>query len=236
MNDHDMDNTGPDAGSPLSDAVPGQRAALPLKPAPVVLTGDRVILAPLDVERDVEHLHVISNGRPTRVGDRQVDAYDPDEVIWRYMSGGPFATSADLAAWLRPQVEAADGLCLLVADKLSGQPIGVANFIANVPAHLKVELGSIWYSPLAQRTGANTEATYLMLRHAFGLGYRRVEWKCDTLNRRSRAAALRMGFMFEGIQHYHYVVKGRNRNTAWFRVLDSEWPEVMTLLEDLSRR
>jgi RimJ/RimL family protein N-acetyltransferase len=105
-----------------------------------------------------------------------------------------------------------------------------------VPEHLKVELGSIWYSPLAQRTGANTEATYLMLRHAFGLGYRRVEWKCDALNERSRRAALRMGFAFEGVQEYHYIVKGRNRDTAWFRILDREWPTVKILLERLLDR
>ena len=103
----------------------------------------------------------------------------------------------------------------------------------NSPADLKVEMGSIWYSPLVQRSAANTEATYLLLRHAFSLGYRRVEWKCDTLNERSRRAALRMGFTFEGIQEYHYIVKGRNRDTAWFRVLDREWPEVRSHLERL---
>jgi len=100
----------------------------------------------------------------------------------------------------------------------------------NFPNHLKVELGNIWYSPLVQRTKANLEATYLLLQHAFNLGYRRVEWKCDALNLRSRKAALRMGFKFEGIQESHFIIKGRNRDTAWFRILDSEWPEVEKLL------
>ena len=104
--------------------------------------------------------------------------------------------------------------------------IGAASFMSNEPSHLKIELGSIWYSPLAQRTGANTEATYLMLRHAFELGYRRVEWKCDARNERSRRAAERLGFRFEGIQDAHYIVKGRNRDTAWFRILDDEWPQI----------
>ncbi|HLV37504.1 MAG TPA: GNAT family protein, partial [Spirillospora sp.] len=101
------------------------------------------------------------------------------------------------------------------------------------PQHLKVELGNIWYSPIAQRTGANTEAIYLMLEHAFGLGYRRIEWKCDALNERSRRAALHLGFQFEGIQEYHYIVKGRSRDTAWFRMLDREWPDVRQRLEAL---
>jgi RimJ/RimL family protein N-acetyltransferase len=98
--------------------------------------------------------------------------------------------------------------------------------MSNFPEHLKIELGNIWYTPLVQGTGANHEATYLMLRHAFGLGYRRVEWKCDALNARSRHTAERMGFTFEGIQQAHFIVKDRNRDTAWFRILDHEWPAV----------
>jgi RimJ/RimL family protein N-acetyltransferase len=109
----------------------------------------------------------------------------------------------------------------------------VATYMANVPQHLKIELGSIWYSPLAQRTGANLEATTMMLGHAFDLGYRRVEWKCDARNERSIAAALKMGFTFEGIQEYHYIVKGRNRDTAWFGMLDRDWPSRRAYLEKL---
>ena len=105
--------------------------------------------------------------------------------------------------------------------------------MSNLPEHLKIELGSIWYSPLIQRTPANTEATYLMLSHAFDLGYRRLEWKCNALNERSRRAALRMGFQFEGIQDSHFIIKNRNRDTAWFRILDREWLDVKTHLEDL---
>jgi RimJ/RimL family protein N-acetyltransferase len=221
------------SGARLDDDVLARRGRLPLRIAPVTLVGSSVRLAPLDLERDVEALHAVSNGQPAGLGDRHVEAYDADAVIWRYMSGGPFDRAEDLATWLRPQVEAASGLCLGVFDAPTGRPIGVATFMSNVPQHLKVELGSIWYSPLAQRTGANTEATYLMLRHAFGLGYRRVEWKCDTLNERSRRAALRMGFTFEGIQEHHYIIKGRNRDTAWFRVLDHEWPAVKSHLEQL---
>ncbi len=220
-------------GEPLSEVVLARRAQLPLKPEAVVLEGERVSLAPLDLERDVEALHGVSNGSPARLGEREVGAYDADALVWRYMSAGPFEDAEGLAEYLRCQVEAPNGLCRCVRDLPSGSPIGVANFMANSPQHLKVELGGIWYSPLAQGTGANIEATYLMLRHAFGLGYRRVEWKCNALNARSRRAALRMGFTFEGIQESHYIVKGRNRDTAWFRILDREWGGVRTHLEGL---
>jgi RimJ/RimL family protein N-acetyltransferase len=220
-------------GERLDDDVLGRRAVLPLKVAPVTLEGSLVRLAPLDLERDVEALHAVSKGQPARLGERTVDAYDADALIWRYMSGGPFERAEDLATWLRGQMDVPNTLCLCVFDVPTGRQIGVATYMNNAPEHLKVELGGIWYSPLAQRTGANIEATYLMLRDAFDLGYRRVEWKCDSLNERSRRAALRMGFTFEGIQEYHYIVKGRNRDTAWFRILDREWPEVKLSLERL---
>jgi RimJ/RimL family protein N-acetyltransferase len=224
----------------LPDPLPAEwlqrRAALPLKPAPVVLTGAFVCLEPFEVAQHLEALYTVSNGSPVAVGDRAVGAYDADEVIWRFMFAGPFATLDDFAAYMRSQTSAANGLPFCVIDLPSGQPVGVANYINNVPDHLKIELGSIWYSPMVQRTPANTEATYLMLCHAFDLGYRRVEWKCHSLNERSRRAALRMGFVFEGIQEQHMIVKGRNRDTAWFRILDHEWPGVKQHLEALLRR
>jgi RimJ/RimL family protein N-acetyltransferase len=226
----------PTPGVPLDEDVLRRRAELPLKPAPITLTGTAVELRPLDLAGDVPTLYRISNGQPARLGDRETGAYDADALIWRFMGGGPFADADALAAWLRTQVEAPSVLPLAVVDRALGEPVGTVTFMSNEPAHLKIELGSIWYSPLAQRTGANTEATYLMLSHAFGLGYRRVEWKCDALNERSRRAALRMGFRFEGIQQAHYIVKGRNRDTAWFRMLDHEWPASRAALERLLRR
>jgi RimJ/RimL family protein N-acetyltransferase len=223
----------PARGVPLDDEVLRRRALLPVNPAPVTLTGRGVELRPLDLARDVPVLFAISNGQPARLGSRQIRAYDADAVIWRYMSGGPFADPDGLAGWLGAQIDAPNVLCLAVVERAIGQPIGSVTFMSNEPNHLKIELGSIWYSPLAQRTGANTEATSLMLGHAFALGYRRVEWKCDALNERSRRAALRMGFTFEGIQEAHYIVKGRNRDTAWFRMLDHEWPAARLNLERL---
>lgn len=222
----------PPTGAPLPADVLAQCSSLPLKPAAVTLTGPRFTLRPLDLERDVPTLFAISNGQPASLGDRSVGAYDAGALVWRFMSGGPFATAADLTAWLRTQVESPSVLPFAVVEQATGQPIGAATYMSNAPEHLKIELGSIWYSPLAQRTGANTEATYLMLRHAFEIGYRRVEWKCDALNERSRRAALGMGFRFEGIQEAHFIVKGRNRDTAWFRLLDRDWPAARLRFEE----
>jgi RimJ/RimL family protein N-acetyltransferase len=209
---------------PLPPDVLARREALPRKPAPVTLVGETVELVPLELARDAEALHAVSDGRPVRWGDRSVGPYDADAAVWRYMPGGPFGDAGELAAYLGEQVAAPDGLCLCVMDAGSGQQLGVVNLLANVPEHLKVELGGIWYSPVAQGTGANTEAVRLLLDHVFALGYRRAEWKCDARNERSRRAAERLGFRFEGIQDAHYIVKGENRDTAWFRMLDREWP------------
>lgn len=220
------------ASLPLPDDVLIRRGQLPLKPQAVTLQGRYVHLKPLDLARDVEALFTVCNGQPITSGSRSVEAYDPDQRIWRYMFSGPFSDAGALHDFLAPQVNAANGLALCVFDTESGRQIGVANYMSNVPDHLKIELGSIWYGPLTQGTFANTEATYLMLNHAFQLGYRRLEWKCDALNERSRRAALRMGFTFEGIQAFHMIVKGHNRDTAWFRILDYEWPDVKARLEE----
>lgn len=217
----------------LPDDVLTRRASLPVKVAPVKLEGRTVRLEPLDIERDAAALHAVSDGSPATLGGRTIDAYDPDELVWRYMPAGPFASADELSAYLHSLVTMPDGLCLCVSDVATGRQVGVTTFMSNVPAHLKIELGNIWYSPLVQRSPANTEATYLMLRHAFDLGYRRVEWKCNALNERSRRAALRMGFQFEGVQDAHLIVKNRNRDTAWFRILDREWPAVRTRLESM---
>lgn len=222
--------------TPLPADVLERRARLPLKPEPVTLCGDFVRLEPVDMQRHLAGLYAVSNGSPIALGGRSLGAYDADELIWRYLFGGPFASLEAFADYVRAQVSAPNGLPFCVIDLPTGQPIGMTNYLNNTPEHLRIELGSIWYSPIAQRTAANTEATALMLGHAFALGYRRVEWKCDARNDRSRRAALRMGFQFEGIQQQHMIVKGRSRDTAWFRVLDGEWPGVKAHLEGLLRR
>lgn len=222
---------------PLPPELPAEvlakRQTLPLKMNPVTLEGRFVRLVPLDVERDTEVLFRISNGEPIALGGRTVEVYDADEMVWRWMGGGPFENAEAMKPYLRGSVDAPNGLALCVIDRELAHPVGVATYMNNVPEHLKVELGSIWYSPIAQRTKANLETTYLMLAHAFELGYRRLEWKCNALNERSRRAALRMGFQFEGIQDSHFILKNRSRDTAWYRMLDSEWPTVKERLEEM---
>jgi len=217
----------------LPDDVLRRRDVLPVKPAAVSLEGRKVRLTPLDLDRDTVALHAVTNGQPITLGDRHIAAYDPDELIWRWMFGGPFASEDGLRTYLKKLVDAPNGLAFCVSERESGQQVGVACLINNSPADLKIELGSISYSPVAQRTGVNTEATYLMLKHIFDLGYRRAEWKCNALNQRSRHSALRMGFQFEGIQEAHMIVKDSNRDTAWFRILAPEWEGVKRQLETL---
>lgn len=195
---------------------------LPVKPADVTLTGDRVVLRSF-VDDDIEPLHAISNGRPFKLGGRGHGVYDADEAIWKWMFGGPWESAAALGAYLSAFAAKPDVRTLTVLDRETATPVGVASLMTNRPADLKIELGSIWYGPIAQGTGASREATLLMCAHAFGLGYRRVEWKCDARNERSRRAALAYGFTFEGIQQQHMIVKGDNRDTAWFRMLSEEW-------------
>jgi RimJ/RimL family protein N-acetyltransferase len=205
---------------------------LPLKPAPVTLTGRFIRLEPL-TPRHAPALFAHSNGAAIKLAGRAVPAYDADELIWRYLFAGPFADFAAFSRYIDETIAGADRLALCVIERESEQPVGVVNLMSNVPAFLRIELGGIWYSPIVQRTQANLEGAYLMLRHCFALGYRRVEWKCDSRNERSRRSALRIGFTFEGVQEYHMIVKGQSRDTAWYRMLDHEWPTVKTRLETM---
>lgn len=222
---------------PIGELLPDEAMALtrslPLKPDPVTLEGRFVKLVPLDPERDAAALLAVGNGEPATLGDRSIDAYDSDKLIWAYLGYGPFAPNDvdGMRAALQALSDIPDALPMCAIHQATGQAIGTASFMSNSPANLKIELGNIWYSPLVQGTAINTEATWLMARHSFDLGYRRLEWKCNAHNQRSRRTAERMGFVFEGVQDAHYIVKGRNRDTAWFRILASEWPEKAAKLE-----
>ena len=134
--------------------------------------------------------------------------------------------------WLQHQALSRDPLFFTVFENSANKQVGLVSFLAIVPEMRRLELGHIWYAPAAQRTKVNTETIYLMLSEAFDrLNYRRVEWKCDALNARSRAAALRLGFSYEGLFRQHLIYKGRNRDTAWFAMLDYEWPAIKKNME-----
>lgn len=207
----------------LSPAVLAPRVALPVRPTPVALRGPTVELLPLDLERDVDDLHAVSCGAPCSLGAMAQPAYDADARIWRWMHGGPFADAAGLRAWLAASMAAPDRQVLVVRERSSGRPLGAAALMASHPADLRIELGSIWFSPLAQGTGMVREAITLMIDHVVALGYQRVEWKCDARNERSRRAARSYGFTFEGVQPAHMIVKGERRDTAWFHLLATTW-------------
>lgn len=182
--------------------------------------GEFIKLSPVNPQADVAELYECSHGS------------DVKEQIWTYMSYGPFNDQHNMQMWLEEGAGSEDPLFFIVHHIESKQRVGMVSFLNIVSDMRRLELGHIWYSPDSQRSNVNTEAMYLMLCEAFDrLKYRRVEWKCDSLNERSRAAALRLGFKFEGIFRQHIIVKGRNRDTAWYSMLDSEWPAIKKSVE-----
>jgi len=153
------------------------------------------------------------------------NAVDGHDEVWQWLFDGPYASLADLSRDIAEKESAPDRIFFAIISSEIGAAAGYASYMRMEPAHGVVEVGNILLSPALQRTTAATEAMYLMARHVFeDLGYRRYEWKCNAANEPSRRAALRLGFTFEGIFRQHLVVKDRNRDTAWFSMLDHEWP------------
>ena len=153
------------------------------------------------------------------------------EELWPYMSAGPFTNEKTFSDWIKFRIEAKDSVSYAIVDP-AGKPLGVAALMEIRPTMRVCEVGNIVYSPALQRTPLGTEAQYLLASYAFdALRYRRYEWKCNALNAPSRAAALRYGFTYEGILRAHMVIKGRNRDTAYFSMLDSEWPSRKVAFE-----
>ncbi len=152
--------------------------------------------------------------------------------LWQWMPDGPYPDREAFDASLSTKAESEDPLFSAIVDAETGEALGHASFLRIDPKHRVIEVGSIMFGPQLQRSRKGTEAMYLMMRHAFDdLGYRRYEWKCNALNEPSRRAALRYGFQFEGIFRQHMIIKGQNRDTAWFSILDSEWPELKARFE-----
>jgi len=192
----------------------------PARPlAPVTLEGRLVTLRPLDPAADGDALWQGTCGRER---DR----------LWLYLFDGPFADRASFDAYLARCAASRDPLYFAIVERDSGRAAGHAAYLNIHPAHRTIEVGCILYTPSLQRTAGATEAMALMARHAFeDLGHRRYEWKCNALNAPSRRAALRLGLTFEGIFRNHLIIKGRNRDTAWFSMLDSEWPRRRAAFE-----
>jgi RimJ/RimL family protein N-acetyltransferase len=168
---------------------------------------------------------------------RHADALDaanrlaPDDRSWTYLPLGPFPTPESYRRWMEDAYRGDDPLFFAIVDQAANRPVGMAAYLRIMPAAGSIEVGAIHYSPLLAGTAGATEAMYLMMKRAFELGYRRYEWKCDSLNAPSRAAARRLGFTYEGTFRQAAVYKGRTRDTAWFSVVDSEWPKLRERLE-----
>ena len=151
------------------------------------------------------------------------------DEVWRFMGDGPFADRESFERSLSQKAASEDPLYFAIVDRASGAAAGYASYLRITPVHRVIEVGNIVFTRHFQKTAGATEAMYLMARYVFEeLGYRRYEWKCNALHTGSRRAALRLGFRFEGIFRQHMIVKNRSRDTAWFAMLDSEWPERKT--------
>lgn len=206
--DHEINLLGQPIGFALPEWQPRSR------PDRRVLEGRFARLEPLDVARHADDLwHAF--------------AADVEGRSWTYMPFGPFGGQAAFAAFLATMSQGDDPVYYAILDLASGRASGIASFMRVQPEHGVIEVGGIAFAPILRRTPAATEAMFLMMAHAFDdLGYRRYEWKCDALNAASRRAASRLGFRYDGLFEQAVVYKGRNRDTAWFSILDRDWPKV----------
>jgi RimJ/RimL family protein N-acetyltransferase len=201
-------------GFPLPDWTPRP------KPPRRAMEGRFCSVEPIDPAHHAADLHA-------------ANSLDRGGRNWTYLPYGPFVRLDDYRAWLDRASAGEDPLFHAVIGRQSGRAIGVASYMRIDPGAGVIEVGGINYSPALQRTPAATEAMYLMMRRIFDeLGYRRYEWKCDSLNEPSRAAAQRLGFTYEGMFRQATVYKGRNRDTCWFSILDSEWPALKRAFEE----
>jgi RimJ/RimL family protein N-acetyltransferase len=198
-------------GQPIGWAVPDWRR-LPHPPR-VILRGRFCRLEPLDPARHAPELWA-------------ANALDTDARSWTYLPYGPFADLASYRDWMDRLCGGDDPLFFAIVDAVADRAVGLASYLRIDPLAGSIEVGHLRFSSLLQRTPAATEAMYLMMRQAFALGYRRYEWKCDALNAPSRVAAQRLGLSFEGVFRQAAIVKGRNRDTAWFAATDREWPAL----------
>jgi RimJ/RimL family protein N-acetyltransferase len=196
-------------GQPIGFPLP-QWTARP-RPPRSAMEGRFCIVEPINPSRHAADLHA-------------ANSLDREKRNWTYLPYGPFEQLADYRAFLEREL-GDDPLRHAIIERESGRAVGVASYMRIDPAAGVIEVGGINYAPPLQRTPGATEAMYLMMRRVFDeLGYRRYEWKCDSLNAPSRAAALRLGFRYEGTFRQATVYKARNRDTCWFSILDSEWP------------
>ena len=202
------------SGQPIGAPLVGWTARP--QPPRTLITGRFCRVEPIDIERHAADLHAVNT----------------DPASWTYFSYGPFSDFNGYRSWLAEMAVLNDPLFYAIVDINRGKAVGVAAYMRIDPANGVIEVGHLNFSPALQRTAAATESMYLMMRRAFDeLGYRRYEWKCDSLNMPSRRAAERFGFTYEGTFRQAIVYKNRNRDTTWYSIIDGEWPARKRALE-----
>lgn len=206
-----MENESNHMNQPVGPIVHGWK--LPRHPMRETMDGRFCRLEPLDAVRHAQSLYA-------------ANALDVEGRNWTYLPYGPFENLQRYCTWIEQYCCGTDPLFYAIVDPAKGEAVGVASYLRITPDSGSIEVGHINYSPRLQRTPAATEAMYLMMARAFDLGYRRYEWKCNALNAPSRDAAQRLGLSFEGIFRQATIVKGRNRDTAWYAAIDQEWPAI----------
>lgn len=210
--EHDVD----EFGNPVGLTVVGDRTP-ELPDRALHLHGDYVRLEPLS---------------PAHAGDlwRAFEA-DTSGELWTYMAAGPFGGEAEFTTWVAQMCGLDSLFVYAIVDLGSEHAVGFASYLRVDPGSRSIEVGWVTFSPQLKRSRLATDAMFVMMRAAFAMGYRRYEWKCNALNAPSIAAAHRFGFSFEGVFRQALVVKGRNRDTAWFSVVDRDWPALQTAFE-----
>jgi RimJ/RimL family protein N-acetyltransferase len=193
---------------PIGFDMPEWKA--PPFPPRETLSGRYCRLEPLETGRHARDLY-------------EAQAEDRDGRTWTYLFQGPYSKFEEFESWCRAAQAATDKVFFAIVDPETGKALGFASYLRIEPAHGVLEIGHIYYSPRLARTRAATEAMFLFMRQAFALGYRRYEWKCDSGNLPSRAAAERLGFTYEGLFRRAIVNKARNRDTTWFAIIDEDW-------------
>ncbi|MHC5595358.1 MAG: GNAT family N-acetyltransferase [Nostoc sp.] len=187
----------------------------------IQLKGQFVTLKPLILERDVDALYAASHGTSEK------------EAIWNYLFYGPFDSPSTMKDWMEENiVSKSDSLTWTVFDNLTNTQVGSVALLAIAPNHGRAEIGHVWFTPAVHKSKINTESQFLLLKHLFDRhSYRRVEWKCNSLNHASRTTATRMGFIYEGRFRQHMFVRGKNRDTDWFAMTDKEWSRCKSNFE-----
>lgn len=201
-------------GQPIGFAVPGWTP--PPVPPRTTLTGRFCRIEPLSVEQHAVDLYA-------------ANSLDTEGRMWTYLAHGPFAAMDAYVVWMTRACQSTDPLFHAIIDSTTDKAVGVCSYLRIDPNNGVIEVGGLAFSPLLQRTPAATEAMFLMMQNAFTLGYRRYEWKCDSLNHPSRVAAQRLGFSYEGLFRQAIIYKGRSRDTAWYAIIDKEWPALQAV-------